>query len=109
MAQYIDKNTLVAEIKNLENRYKKCPTRNSYEEGLKEGRFIGYKDALYKINTIEAKEVDLDKALSDLDKDIKEFVITEEFKRESETCGHYWTIAKHAFLFGLNKAQEGIN
>lgn len=57
MKQYIDKSALVAEIENLENTYKKCPTRNSYEEGLKDGRLIGYKDALYKIDTLEVKEI----------------------------------------------------
>lgn len=56
MAQYIDKDALAVEIENLENTYKKCPTRNSYEEGLKDGRLIGYKDALHKINTLEVKE-----------------------------------------------------
>lgn len=60
MAQYIDKDALVAEIENLENKYKKCPTRNSYEEGLKDGRLIGYKDALWKINSLEVKDMDLD-------------------------------------------------
>ena len=60
MEQYISKSALVVEMENLENTYKKCPTRNSYEEGLKEGRLIGYKDALHKINTLEVKEVDLD-------------------------------------------------
>ena len=55
--ELIDKSALVAEIKNLENTYKKCPTRNSYEEGLKDGRLIGYKDALHKIDTLEVKEV----------------------------------------------------
>ena len=57
MAQYIDKDALSVEIKNLKNAYKKCPTRNSYEEGLKDGRLIGYEDALHKINTLEVKEV----------------------------------------------------
>jgi len=56
----IDKDALVAEIENLNSTYKKCPTRNSYEEGLKDGRLIGYKDALHKISTLEVKEVDLD-------------------------------------------------
>ena len=63
--ELIDKDALVAEIENLENTYKKCPTRNSYEEGLKDGRLIGYKDALYKINTLEVKEVDLEKEIQD--------------------------------------------
>ena len=58
MEQYILKSALVAEIENLVNTYKKCPTCNSYEEGLKYGRLIGYEDALHKINTIEVKEVD---------------------------------------------------
>ena len=57
MAHLIDKSALVAEIENLESTYKKCPTSNSYEEGLKDGRLIGYKDALYKIDTLEVKEV----------------------------------------------------
>lgn len=57
MEEYISKSALVAEIENLENTYKKCPTRSSYEEGLKDGRLIGYKDALHKIGTLEVKEV----------------------------------------------------
>ena len=59
-----------------------------------------------EIGPMEEPEMDLEKALSDLDKDIKEFVTTEEFERESETYGHYWAIAKHAFLLGL-EAQKG--
>ena len=61
MTQYIDKSALVAEIENLGNTYKECPTRDSYEEGLKDGRLLGYKDALHKIDTLEVKEVDLEK------------------------------------------------
>lgn len=57
MAQYIDKSALLAEIERLIEKYSGCPTRNSYEEGLKGGRLIGYKDALYKINTLEVKDV----------------------------------------------------
>ena len=59
MAQYIDKNDLIAKIKNLGDIYKKCPTHNSYEEDLKEGRLIGYKDALDVINFLEIKEDNL--------------------------------------------------
>ena len=59
MAHLIDKDALVAEIENLETTYKKCPTRNSYEDGLKDGRLIGYKDSLNKINTLEVKRVDV--------------------------------------------------
>lgn len=67
MKQYIDKAALVAEIEKLKEEYALCPTRNNYEDGLKEGRLIGYKDALNKINTFEVREVDLDKELKNLD------------------------------------------
>jgi len=54
--ELIDKSALVAEIEKLMNYYSELPTRNNYEDGLKDGRLIGYKDALYKINTLEVKE-----------------------------------------------------
>ena len=49
---------------------------------------------------------DLEKALSDLDREIKDFVTTDEFERDSAIAGHYWAIAKHAFLLGM-KVKEG--
>lgn len=55
----IDKFALVAEIEKLQKTYSKLSTRNNYEDGLKDGRLIGYKDALDKINNLEVKEVDL--------------------------------------------------
>lgn len=58
MKQLIDKSTLVAEIEGLMSHFKACQTLNSYEDGLKEGRLIGYEDALYKINALEVKESD---------------------------------------------------
>lgn len=42
----------------------------------------------------------------DLDKDIKEFVTTDEFEKDSAIAGYYWAIAKHAFLLGL-KVKKG--
>lgn len=63
MAQYIDKAALVAEIEKLREMYSTFPTHNNYEDGLKEGRLIGYEDALHKINTLEVKEVDLEKKI----------------------------------------------
>ena len=96
----IDKSALVAEI---ERRIKSLHQVNSPRE---QAVLYECEDILSFINTLEVKEVDLEKALSDLDKDMKEFVTTEEFERESTTAGHYWVIAKHAFLLGL-KAQKG--
>jgi hypothetical protein len=57
----IDKAAVVTEIRKLQKRYSKCRTHNGYEEGLKEGRLIGYKDALHKLDTLEVKEVDVEK------------------------------------------------
>jgi len=106
MAQYIDKAKVVAEIerriKTLNERLIKRPISSPTLEKLIEEN----KKVLFFLNTLEVKEVDLEKELSDLDKDIKEFVTTEEFENESTSAGHYWVIAKHAFLLGL-KAQKG--
>lgn len=67
MEQYIPKAALVAEIEKLKEEYALCPTRNNYEDGLKEGRLIGYKDVLNKINTLEVKEMNEEPyAMSDI-------------------------------------------
>lgn len=102
--QYIDRDAIVAELRKRiqESIDAGGATRGVYlSERMKEDSSI-----LSFIDTLKAKEVDLEKALSDLDKDIKEFITTGEFERESKTSGHYWAIAKHAFLLGL-KAQKG--
>lgn len=91
MAQYIDKSALVAEIEKLMNNYSELPTRNSYEEGLKEGRLIGYKDALWKINSLEVKDVELEKDIDDWYNTMGIPVTTNALK---ETARHFfetWT------------------
>ena len=92
----IDKDALVAEIENLENRYKECPTRGSYEEGLRVGRLIGYNDALYKISTLEVKEVDLEKEMDTY------FETMEVLEHENIFEDTFQRIAKHFFELGLN-------
>ena len=106
MTHLIDKDTVVTEIENLENTYKKCPTRNSYEEGLKNGRLIGYKDALHKINTLETKEVDLEKELENLLEKEKTFVTdNREVKYyNGDSFNHIYElefIAKYFYELGL--------
>ena len=100
MAKLIDKDALVTEIENLENTYKKCPTRNSYEEGLKVGRLIGYKDALHKIDTLEVKEVDLESEMDSYFETMEvqehEYIFEDTFQR----------IAKHFFELGLEAKQR---
>ena len=96
MKQYIDKDALIAKI-NYHLQFTPEHT-NAFIEGEEHA----YRTILSFLDSLEVKEVDLKKALSNLDKDIKEFVTTEEFKNDSATAGHYWAIAKHAFLLGLN-------
>ena len=104
MAQYIPKSALVTEIeiRRREHDEKKYDYASSdhFWASVEDGKILSL------IDTLEVKEIDLEEALSDLDKEIKEFVTTKEFKNESTTAGHYWVIAKHAFLLGL-KARKG--
>lgn len=110
----IDKDVLVAELKHLENIYKECSTRSSYGEGLKDGRLIGYKDALHKIDTLEVKKVDFEKEIDKFygmyRKDGKTFDIedNEECVDWKVDCNPDFEIAfaKHFFELGL-KVQKG--
>lgn len=92
--------------KNAENDYRfyhKLDEDNWDEDKL---TLTDATESLFHFNTPEVKEVNLEKVLSDLDKDIKEFVTTEEFEKDSTIAGHYWAIAKHAFLLGLKATQK---
>lgn len=107
MKQYIDKAALVAEIEKLKEEYALCPTRNNYEDGLKEGRLIGYKDALNKINTLEVREVDLDKELKNLDDTLFDLDgVAVKGATSYLTVEDVKDIAKHFFELGL-KTRKG--
>ena len=99
MKQYIDKDALISKI----NHHLQFTPEHT--NAFIEGEEHAYRTILSFLDSLEVKEADLEKALSNLDKDIKEFVTTEEFENKSATAGHYWAIAKHAFLLGL-KAQK---
>ena len=106
--ELIDKASVVAEIEGYISNYKDIVAKidRNYSTWVDSVSMIDAKiDVLQHLlsflNTLEVKEVDLDELLSNLDKDIKEFVTTQEFENDSAVYGHYWTIAKHAFLFGL--------
>ena len=58
---------------------------------------------------IEPKNVELDELLSDLDKEMKDFITTDEFDRDSAIGGHYWAIAKHAFLLGVKHGNKSFS
>lgn len=107
MKQYIDKAALVAEIEKLKEEYALCPTRNNYEDGLKEGRLIGYKDVLNKINTLEVKEIDLEKELKNLDDTLFDLDgVAVKGATSYLTVEDVKDIAKHFFELGL-KTRKG--
>ena len=99
MPQYINKAAAVAEIEKLQKRYSECKTRNIYEEGLKEGRLIGYKDALHKLGIIEVKDVDLEKELGKY-LDANDIEFSHQIK--------LLDFAKHFFELGL-KAKSNLD
>ena len=63
MAQYISKDALVEEIERRIKSIKSCPFRYAElgSEKLDEGELNAYNEMLSFINTIEVKEVDLEK------------------------------------------------
>ena len=100
MAQYINKDALVAEIKSLKKK------NDAYNKPSHIAD-VCYKEILSFINTLEVKEVDLEKELIEWHK--------EHFKKDGTfigMSGFYLTnnsqmdIAKHFFELGL-KSQKG--
>lgn len=102
MTQYIDKSAVMTEIERRINENKKdiqYATHKHLEE-----YFEGYEDALvlFKENfldTLEVKEVDLDK-------EIERFVKSDEFQKASGTIKVTNLLAKHFYELGL-KTQKG--
>ena len=93
----IDKSEIVSEIEKLQKVYSTLSTHNNYEDGLKEGRLIGYKDALHKINTLEVKEVDLEKEVDLLIKSSTWAMANRE---------DFLRVAKHFFELGIKSKGE---
>ena len=99
----IDKDKIVKEIKK---RIKETKSMQPKFDQFWAGQISAFKGVLKILDTFEEKEVDLDELLSNLDKDIKEFVTTEEFEKDSAMYGHYWAIAKHSFELGLKTKEK---
>lgn len=102
MAQYIDKDAVVAEIKERINKNNERAA--SYSSDSEHDYFYRvkedvYKDLLYFLKHLEVKEVDLDK-------EVERFVKSEEFQKASGTIKVTNLLAKHFFELGL-KAQKG--
>lgn len=68
MTQYIPKSALVAEIENCINRCnikkQSCPV-NTQVEAICDNKICAYKELLSFINTLEVKEVNLEKELDE--------------------------------------------
>lgn len=104
MAQYVDKDALLLEIEKLKETYSKCPTHSDYEDGLKTGRLIGYKDATNKLNSLKAKEVDLEAEIKMFQ---RQYQTIDEYEDYPATiyAGGIEYIARHFFELGLRISQ----
>ena len=101
MAHYIDKAALVAEIEKKIKQYEDAfnnPSFASCEASLiAKGKYRKLLDILQFINTLEVKEVDLDK---EIDENYQKDTSTLKTKKQ------YAEIAKHFFELGIRAAQK---
>ena len=96
MTQYINKNALVAEIENRKLYLLGCgyPGQGEYEEGNIQGRLDACDKFLSFLDTLEVKEVDLEK---EIDKELDRNWYGEYIRRD-----RFSQSAKHFFELGLN-------
>lgn len=92
MEQYIKKSDLVAEMNSLLDR---CNCYGEYERGFRDGNNGVIYKLKEKINSLEVKEVDLEKECS-------------KYFEDNDLCVHDDCIkfAKHFFELGLNSRNE---
>ena len=94
MEQYISKSAVVAEIDRLKNEYLKH-SRNDFHAKWACGVLD---NILHFIDTLEMKEVDLEKSISDW--------LSEGLPNDEELIDYIKETAEHFFELGL-KAQKG--
>ena len=105
MEEYIKKSALVAEIKHLRENQR---LNDRHDQGVLDGLH-----AIEKfLDTLEGKEVDLDKEIENILEKEKVFVTeNREVKYyNGDSFNHIYElefIAKHFFELGLNVAQKG--
>lgn len=111
MAQYIDKDTVVAEIKSL-----RCTTFSNFDEGVN----CAAETLLEIIDTLEVKEIDLVKEV-DLEKEMSNYMNNHHlyikdggrivFRSNGDTP-NFWCdfrdIAKHFFELGLKTKENKL-
>ena len=102
MAQYIDKSALVAEIeKRKKEAESNCGGYKSYDEHRCDACTVGfYEEFLEIIDTLEVKDVDLEKEFDDYTKDIIACDV------QFEPFTHLYNCAKHFFELGIKSKGE---
>lgn len=90
MAQYIDKDALVAEIERRLRELSQLE-KASYEIGL----YDAYKIVLYFLDTLEVKDVDLENEFGNYTKNILACDV------QFEPFTHLYNCAKHFFELGM--------
>ena len=112
MAQYISKDALVEEIERRIKSVNSCPFRTAElgSEKSDEGQLNAYNVMLSFINTLEVKEVDLEKVIEEYFKGW-----TDDYNNGGAACHYQYVqvkdckaIAKHFFELGLTQ-KEYIN
>ena len=97
MEQYIPKSALVAEIERRRDLHYKYYMKNGVGS-IAECKYDEDREILSFINTLEVKEVDLEKELDSM--------ITPELKFH-KALPSLFDVAKHFFELGLKVAQKG--
>jgi len=95
MEQYIPKSALVAEFNRLIAELVEKGEGTMFEQG----RISAFKDAKLFLDTLEVKEVDLDKEIDLVEDKYRGF--------NSLSRADVIAVAKHFFEFGLKVAQKG--
>lgn len=107
MAQYIDKSALVAEIERRIAAYQKNFDKadNKIARLSTDGRIQSLKELLFFINTLEVKEVGIEKEIDEHAIDMP----MSEFTHESEVKDfHEWAREEFRYFFELGlKVQKG--
>lgn len=103
MVQYIDKDALLARIKKLKidigNIF------NEYDEGFWEGRTTAFDDIICALNTLEVKEVNLEKEL-DYDDYMSFFKEHPNYSSVDWGFEEAWTFAQYFYKLGLTQKGE---
>ena len=104
----IDKDALVAEIENWKQHTLKCgyAGQGEYEEGNKQGRLDTCEKILSFLDSLDVKEVDLEKEIKEVQRYYKTIDEYEGYFATIYASGIGW-IAKHFYELGL-KTQNQI-